>query len=160
MYLSKNQHAEDLIPKFGFAIETRIPIYKGLGGALRYSRTRTDLREESILHFNSTRASEQYRGFSINYCFESKLDILDLRIHFVHQRNKYPNDFRTDQNLMGFGFRYAHYLSHGFFASIHTDYYINVSKKIAAPSEIMPYINNVHALHVGAGLLFRLWNNK
>lgn len=159
-FAGNNHHSRDLNPKFGFIIEGRVPIYKGLGVAVNYSRARTDLRDESLLYFNSKRVAEQYRGFSLGYSFDFFLDILEPRLHFTQQITKYPNDFRTTQNLYGVGLKYGHYLMKGIYATIHLDYYKNLSNKIDAPDDLRTYMNSLHATHLGFSVLYRLWHNE
>lgn len=158
-FAGNNHHSRDLNPKFGFIIEGRVPIYKGLGLAVNYSRARTDLRDESLLYFNSKRVVEQYRGFTLGYSFDFLLDILEPRLHFTQQITKYPSDFKTTQNLYGIGLKYAHYLTKGIYATIHIDYYKNLSNKIDAPDDLRTYMNSLHATHVGFSVLYRLKPN-
>jgi hypothetical protein len=159
-FVGNNHHSKDLKSTVGYAASIRLNAER-FGIHIQYAQHNNELKPDAVLIVNTPHVNNKNLMLSIGYNLFNEFDLFEPRISIGGIYSRYRKDFKTNQNYMGLGLKYARCVCKGgVFLSFSSDLFFNISNNINAPAGYTRYMNQKIGLMLNVGIEYRLFKNS
>lgn len=159
-FVGNNHHSKDLKSTVGYGASVRLNAER-FGIQIQYAKHNNEIKPDAVLIVNAPQVNNKNVMISLGYNLFKEFDLFEPRISVGAIYSRYRKDFKTNQNYMGLGLKYARCIyKGGLFLSCSSDLFFNLSNNISSPAEYTKYMNQKIGLMLNVGLEYRLYKNR